>query len=178
MSRIGIKPISMPAGVELKVDGELVSVTGPKGNLSENISKNISVEVKNGEVIVSRSDDKYKALHGLSRTLIANMVEGVTNGYSKRLEINGVGYRAAKQGNKLALTLGYSHPVEFFDNEDTQFEVEGQNVIIVKGINKQKVGQVASNVREKRPPEPYKGKGIKYAGERIIRKEGKAGGKK
>lgn len=178
MSRIGIKPISMPAGVELKVDGELVTVIGPKGTLSEHINKSISVEVKEGEVIVSRSDDKYKSFHGLSRTLIANMIEGVTNGYSKKLEINGVGYRAAKQGNKLSLTLGYSHPVEFFDNEDITFEVEGQNVILVKGINKQKVGQVSSDVREKRPPEPYKGKGIKYAGERIIRKEGKTGGKK
>jgi len=178
MSRIGIKPINMPTSVELKVDGELISVKGPKGTLSENIKSCITIEVKEGEIIVNRSDDKYKALHGLSRTLIANMVEGVTNGYSKKLEINGVGYRAAKQGNKLALTLGFSHPVEFFDNEDIQFEVEGQNVIIVKGISKQKVGQMASNVREKRPPEPYKGKGIKYAGERIIRKEGKAGGKK
>ena len=178
MSRIGNKPINLPASVELKIDGEIVSVKGPKGNLSENINKNITVEVVNGEVIVSRADDKFKALHGLSRTLVSNMIEGVTKGYSKKLEINGVGYRAAKQGNKLALTLGYSHPVEFFDDEDIKFEVEGQNVIIINGISKQKVGQVASNVREKRPPEPYKGKGIKYVGERIIRKEGKAGGKK
>lgn len=178
MSRIGNKKIALPANTEVTVNGNNVSVKGPKGTLAIDTVKGVNVAVENGEVVVTRENDSYKAVHGLTRTLIANMIIGVTEGYSKRLEINGVGYRAAKQGNKLALTLGYSHPVEFTDSEDITFEVPDPNTIIVKGIDKQRVGQVAAMVREKRLPEPYKGKGIKYADEHIRRKEGKAGGKK
>ncbi len=178
MSRIGNKKIALSTGVEVTVAGKDVTVKGPKGTLTMEVVKGIDVKVENGEVVVTRESDNYKALHGLTRSLIANMITGVTEGYSKRLEINGVGYRAAKQGNKLALTLGYSHPVEFFDTEDVTFEVPDPNTIIVKGIDKQRVGQVAAVVREKKLPEPYKGKGIKYADEHIRRKEGKAGGKK
>lgn len=178
MSRIGNKKIDLAAGVEVTVAGKDVTVKGPKGILAMEIVKGIDVKVEDNAIIVSRQSDEYKALHGLTRSLIANMVTGVTEGYSKRLEINGVGYRAAKQGNKLSLTIGYSHPVEFFDGEDVTFEVPDPNTILVKGIDKQKVGQAAAVVREKRLPEPYKGKGIKYADERIRRKEGKAGGKK
>lgn len=178
MSRIGNKKIDLASGVEVTVAGKDVTVKGPKGTLAIEIVKGIDVKVEENAVIVTRESDEYKALHGLTRSLIANMVTGVTEGYSKRLEINGVGYRAAKQGNKLSLTIGYSHPVEFLDNEDVTFEVPDPNTILVKGIDKQKVGQMAAVVREKRLPEPYKGKGIKYADERIRRKEGKAGGKK
>ena len=178
MSRIGIKPINVPQGVEVIINGQEVTVKGPKGTLSRTIDKHITLKIADGIINVDRQSDDYKALHGLTRTLISNMVTGVTDGFEKKLEIKGVGYRAAKQGDKLVLTLGYSHPVGFMDNEDIKTEVPDQTTIIVKGIDKQKVGQYAADIRAKRPPEPYKGKGIKYAGERIIRKEGKAGGKK
>lgn len=178
MSRIGKKPIDVPQGVEVTINGSDISVKGPKGTLSRTIDSHITVALDNNVITVDRQSDDYKALHGLTRTLISNMVTGVTSGYEKKLEINGVGYRAAKQGKKLVLTLGFSHPVEFEDTEDITIEVPDQNTIIVKGIDNQKVGQFAANIRAKKPPEPYKGKGIKYAGERIIRKEGKAGGKK
>ena len=178
MSRIGKKPIDVPQGVEVTINGSYISVKGPKGTLSRTIDSHITATLDNNVITVDRQSDDYKALHGLTRTLISNMVTGVTSGYEKKLEINGVGYRAAKQGKKLMLTLGFSHPVEFEDTEDITIEVPDQNTIIVKGIDNQKVGQFAANIRAKRPPEPYKGKGIKYAGERIIRKEGKAGGKK
>lgn len=177
MSRIGKKPITVPAGVEVKIDGNLVRVKGPKGELSQEIPEGIQV-VQDGAVVkVERADDDgyYKALHGLTRSLIANMVEGVTNGFSKTLEINGVGYRAAKQGNKLVLTIGYSHPVEIEAIPGIEFEVSAPNRIVVKGADKQQVGQIAAEIRSVRPPEPYKGKGIKYLEETIRRKAGKAG---
>lgn len=178
MSRIGKKPIDVPQGVEIIINGSDITVKGPKGTLSRTIDSHITAVLENNVLTVNRQSDEYKALHGLTRTLISNMITGVTAGYEKKLEINGVGYRAAKQGKKLVLTLGFSHPVEFEDTEDITIEVPDQNTILVKGIDNQKVGQFAANIRAKRPPEPYKGKGIKYAGERIIRKEGKAGGKK
>ena len=178
MSRIGKKPIEVPQGVEVTINGSDITVKGPKGTLSRTIDNHITASLENNVLTVNRESDDYKALHGLTRTLISNMITGVTAGYEKKLEITGVGYRAAKQGNKLVLTLGYSHPVEFEDSEDVKIEVPDQTTILVKGIDNQKVGQIAANIRAKKPPEPYKGKGIKYAGERIIRKEGKAGGKK
>ena len=178
MSRIGNKPITIPAGAECTVNGNHVIVKGPKGTLEMDAVKEIAVKVEGSEIIVTRDSDAHKALHGLTRTLIANMVIGVTEGFEKKLEINGVGYRAAKQGNKLVLTLGYSHPVEVLDTETVKTEVPDANTILVKGINKQEVGQFAAEIREYRLPEPYKGKGIKYSDERIRRKEGKAGGKK
>ncbi|NLM12303.1 MAG: 50S ribosomal protein L6 [Epulopiscium sp.] len=177
MSRIGKLPITIPSGVEVKVgDGNLVTVKGPKGSLERKLPAEISVAVEDNQVVVTRPSDlkKHRALHGLTRTLVANMVEGVTNGYSKVLEINGVGYRAQKQGKKLVLSLGYSHPVEMEDPEGIESTVDG-NKIIVRGIDKEKVGQYAAEIRFKRPPEPYKGKGIKYADEVIRRKEGKTG---
>jgi len=175
------KPISVPSGVEVKCDENLVTVKGAKGTLSRQFSKELSIAVENGEVIVTRpTDDKeHRSLHGLARTLIANMIEGVTNGYSKTLIIEGVGYRAAKKGKDVVMNLGYSHQVIVSENDDIKLDVPQPNTIIVSGIDKQKVGQFAAEVREKRPPEPYKGKGIHYVDERIIRKEGKAGkGKK
>ncbi len=178
MSRIGNKAITVPAGVEVTVNGNHVVVKGPKGTLEMDTVKEVAVEVKDGTIVVARDNDEHKALHGLTRSLIANMVTGVTVGFEKKLEINGVGYRAAKQGNKLALTLGYSHPVEVLDTATVKTEVPDPNTILVKGIDKQEVGEFAAKIREYRLPEPYKGKGIKYADERIIRKEGKAGGKK
>ena len=178
MSRIGKKPIDVPQGVEITINGSDITVKGPKGTLTRTIDSHITASLENNVLTVNRESDDYKALHGLTRTLISNMITGVTAGYEKKLEIAGVGYRAAKQGNKLVLTLGYSHPVEFEDSEDVKIEVPDQNTILVKGIDNQKVGQIAANIRAKKPPEPYKGKGIKYEGERIIRKEGKAGGKK
>lgn len=177
MSRIGIKPITVPAGVEVKVDGSVVTVKGPKGTLEKKFSKDMIIALEGSEVTVKRpSDDKnHRSLHGLTRTLIANMVEGVTNGYSKTLEIEGVGYRAAKQGNNLVMNLGFSHQVIVAETDGIKIDVPTANKIIVSGIDKQAVGQFACEIREKRPPEPYKGKGIRYEGEHIIRKEGKAG---
>lgn len=180
MSRIGKMPIVIPAGVEIKLEtGNLITVKGPKGTLQRKLVDDMNIAVEATEIIVTRPSDlkKHKALHGLTRTLIANMVEGVTKGYEKVLEINGVGYRAAKSGKKLNLTLGYSHPVEMIDPDGIETILEGQNKITVKGIDKEKVGQFAAEIRTKRPPEPYKGKGIKYADEIIRRKEGKTGKK-
>ena len=180
MSRIGRAPITVPAGVEVKVDGQHVFVKGPKGALEMNAAPTMKVEVEAGVVHVTRpNDDKMnRSLHGLTRTLINNMVIGVSEGFSKTLEVNGVGYRAAKEGKNLVLHVGYSHQIIMPETEDIQIEVPNPNQIIIKGIDKQKVGQFAANVRGKRPPEPYKGKGIKYATETIRHKEGKAGGKK
>ena len=177
MSRIGRMPIAIPAGVEVKMDGNTVTVKGPKGTLSRTVHQNMKVEISDAEIIVSRPDDnkENRSLHGLTRTLIANMVEGVTNGFSKELEVNGVGYRAQKQGNDLVLTIGYSHSVVMTAPEGISIDVPAPNKIIISGADKQKVGQLAAEIRENRPPEPYKGKGIKYATEHIRRKEGKAG---
>ena len=176
MSRIGRMPIAIPAGVTVEVaENNKVTVKGPKGTLVRVLPSEMEIKVEGAEVLVSRPNDlkKMKSLHGLTRTLIHNMVVGVTEGFEKKLEVNGVGYRAAKSGKKLTLNLGYSHPVEMIDPEG----VEGQNVIIVKGIDKEKVGQYAAEIRDKRRPEPYKGKGIKYADETIRRKVGKTGKK-
>jgi len=177
MSRIGRKPIVIPAGVEVKVDGSTVTVKGPKGSLTQSFNASMAIALEDGVITVSRpSDDKeYRSLHGLTRTLVGNMVTGVTEGFKKELEIQGVGYRAAKQGKDLVMNLGYSHQVIMSDNEDITIEVPAPNRIIINGIDKQKVGQFAAEVRGKRPPEPYKGKGIRYVGEYVIRKEGKAG---
>ena len=178
MSRIGRKPITVPAGVEVKVDdANVVTVKGPKGTLTQAIHPNMTIEVTGTEINVSRPNDEKenRALHGLSRTLVATMVEGVTKGYEKKLEVNGVGYRVAKEGKKLVMNLGYSHPVVMTEIDGVTFETPDANTIFVKGIDKQLVGQVAAQVREKRPPEPYKGKGIKYADEHIRRKAGKTG---
>lgn len=176
MSRIGKKPISVPAGVDVKIDGTTVTVKGPKGTLVETFNKDMIIKLEGNEVVVDRpSEDKlHKSLHGLTRTLISNMVEGVTNGYSKTLEIEGIGYRAAKQGTNVVMNLGFSHQVIVPETADVKLEVPNPNTIIVSGIDKQKVGQYAAEIRENRPPEPYKGKGIRYQGEHIIRKEGKA----
>jgi large subunit ribosomal protein L6 len=175
MSRIGRQPISVPDGVEITIEPELVKVKGPKGELEERVSRQIGVEQDNGEIRVSRSTDRgeHRALHGLTRSLIANMVEGVTNGYEKRLEIQGVGYRAQLQGNKLVLALGYSHPVEVQAPAGIDFEVPLPTRVVVRGISKQAVGEVAAIIRKQRPPEPYKGKGIRYEGEYVARKVGK-----
>ncbi|MCI6560933.1 MAG: 50S ribosomal protein L6 [Ruminococcus sp.] len=181
MSRIGKMPVSIPAGVEVTNDNNCLTVKGPKGELTKQFSKDLGIEIADGVITVTRpSDNKtYRSLHGLTRSLIANMVEGVTNGYSKTLEIEGVGYRAAKQGNKVTLNLGYSHQVIIEETDSIKIDVPQPNKLVISGIDKQAVGQFAAEVREKRPPEPYKGKGIRYAGEHIIRKEGKAGkGKK
>ncbi|MBO4693845.1 MAG: 50S ribosomal protein L6 [Clostridia bacterium] len=176
MSRIGKMPVAIPAGVDVKLDGNHITVKGPKGELAYDFNPEISVEVKGAEVVVTRpSDDKiHRSLHGLTRTLIANMVTGVTEGYSKTLEVNGVGYRAQKQGKDLVMNLGYSHQVVVPEIEGIKIEVPSANQIVISGTNKQLVGQFAAEVRAKRPPEPYKGKGIKYADEHIRRKEGKA----
>jgi len=181
MSRIGKRPVILPAGVEVKVNEDnLVTVKGPKGELQEQISKLIKVEVKDGVLTVSRDSDskEAKSAHGLSRTLINNMVTGVTQGFEKKLQLEGVGYKAEKKGNVLFMSLGYSHPVEMPDPEGIQTEVPSATEIIVRGINKAAVGDYAAAIRKWRPPEPYKGKGIRYAGEVIRRKEGKAGSKK
>ena len=177
MSRIGRKPVTIPAGVEVKTDGATVTVKGPKGTLSQTFNSRISVKVEGGEIIVSRPTDEKedRALHGLTRTLVHNMVVGVTDGFKKELEVNGVGYRAQKQGKNLVLNLGYSHQVIVSEIDGITIDVPNANSIIISGPDKQKVGQFAAEVREKRPPEPYKGKGIKYANEHIRRKEGKAG---
>ena len=180
MSRIGRMPIAIPAGVTVTIaENNKVTVKGPKGTLERVLPAEMTIEEKDGHVVVSRPNDlkKMKSLHGLTRTLINNMVVGVTQGYEKVLEINGVGYRAAKQGKKLTLTLGYSHPVEMIDPDGIETVLDGQNKITVKGIDKEKVGQFAAEIRDKRRPEPYKGKGIKYADEVIRRKVGKTGKK-
>ncbi len=180
MSRIGKMPIAIPAGVNVDIaENNVVTVKGPKGTLSRALAPELEVKIEDGQVIVNRPNDlkKMKSLHGLTRTLINNMVVGVTAGYEKTLEINGVGYRVVKEGKKLNLTLGYSHPVIMEDPEGIETVCDGQNKIIVKGIDKEKVGQFAAQIREKRAPEPYKGKGIKYADEVIRRKAGKTGKK-
>ncbi len=176
MSRIGKKPILVPAGVTVNINGNEVSVKGPKGELKNTFNADMSIVMEGNEITVTRpSDNKdHRALHGLTRTLIANMVEGVANGYSKTLEVNGIGYRAQKQGKNLVMNLGYSHQVIMEEPTGITIEVPGPNQIIISGADKQQVGQFAAEVREKRPPEPYKGKGIKYADEHIRRKEGKA----
>lgn len=181
MSRIGRMPISVPAGVEVKNENNLITVKGSKGTISRQFSKELGIEVKDGVITVTRPSEskEHKSLHGLTRTLISNMVTGVTSGFSKSLEIEGVGYRAAKQGKNLVMNLGFSHQVIVPEIEGITIDVPSPNKIVVNGIDKQVVGQVAAEIREKRLPEPYKGKGIRYEGERIIRKEGKAGkGKK
>lgn len=180
MSRIGKKPITIPAGVQVDIDSKnLVTVKGPKGQLQEQINKDIKINIENSELTVERPTNNkvHRSLHGLSRTLINNMVEGVTKGYEKKLQVVGVGYRAAKQGNKLTLNLGFSHPVEMIDPEGITVEVPTPNEILVKGINKQAVGNYSAKIREWREPEPYKGKGIRYSDEVVRRKEGKTGKK-
>ena len=179
MSRIGNKPITVPAGVEVTLDGQHITVKGPKGTLERDIHKNMSVTVDGNIIKVTRPDDEAfnRSLHGLTRTLISNMIEGVLNEYTRELEINGVGYRAQLKGKTLVLTLGYSHPVEMEAPEGIKFEVPAPNQIIVRGVDKEQVGQVAAVIRTKRPPEVYRGKGIKYVEEHIRRKEGKAGKK-
>ena len=180
MSRIGRMPIAIPAGVTVTIaENNKVTVKGPKGTLERVLPAEMSIKEEDGQIIVTRPSDlkKMKSLHGLTRTLINTLIVGVTAGYEKKLEINGVGYRAQKQGKKLVLSLGYSHPVEMEDPEGLESTMEGQNVIIVKGIDKEKVGQYAAEIRDKRRPEPYKGKGIKYADEVIRRKVGKTGKK-
>lgn len=177
MSRIGLKPITVPAGVKVTINGNTVTVQGPKGTLTRDFHPLMTVKLDGAELTVSRPNDEKtaKSLHGLSRTLLANMVEGVTNGFEKKLEISEGGYRAAKQGNKLVMNLGYSHDVVMVESDGITFDVPDQNHVTVKGIDKQKVGQIAAEVRGKRPPEPYLGKGVRYAGEHIRRKSGKAG---
>ena len=181
MSRIGRKPIAIPAGVTVKVEGGEVTAKGPKGELHNTFSDELSIAVEGSEVIVTRpsDDQKHRSLHGLTRTLIANMIEGVEKGFSKELEVNGVGYRAQKQGSNLVMNLGFSHQVIIPEIPGITIEVPSANKIVISGPDKQMVGQFAADVRKKRPPEPYKGKGIHSVDERIIRKEGKAGkGKK
>ncbi len=178
MSRIGRKPIQIPAGVDFKLEeGNLVTVKGPKGTLSQAFRPEIVIKKDGDTVVVERTSEEklVKSLHGLTRTLIHNMVVGVSEGFSKKLEVQGVGYRAAKQGKQLVMNLGYSHQVTMDEIEGITIEVPGPNEIVISGADKQKVGQFAAEVREKRPPEPYKGKGIRYAGEYVRRKEGKAG---
>lgn len=179
MSRIGLKPIAIPAGVDVKVDGTTVTVKGPNGTLTQNVHPNMAVNVEGSEIIVKRPNDEKenKALHGLTRSLVANMVTGVTEGFKKNLEVNGVGYRVQVQGQKLTMNLGFSHQVIMEAPEGIKIEAPSANAIVISGADKQAVGQFAAQIREKRPPEPYKGKGIKYAEEHIRRKEGKAGKK-
>ena len=180
MSRIGRMPIAVPAGATVDIaENNKVTVKGPKGTLERVLPAEMTIKLENDEIVVTRPNDlkKMKSLHGLTRSLLNNMVIGVTEGYQKELEVNGVGYRAQKKGKVLTLSLGYSHPVEMEDPDGVEVEVEGQNKIIVKGIDKEKVGQYAAEIREKRAPEPYKGKGIKYADEVIRRKVGKTGKK-
>ena len=175
MSRIGNKPITIPDGVEVSLNGNHITVKGPKGTLEKNLHKNIKISVENNVITVTRPNDdpKNRSLHGLTRTLVNNMVNGVVNEYKRELEVNGVGYRAQKQGNKLVMNLGYSHPVEMLPPEGITFDVPDANHITVRGIDKELVGQTAAVIRTKRPPEVYGGKGIKYAEEHIRRKEGK-----
>ncbi len=176
MSRIGRQPIPVPEGVMISIEPELVTVNGPKGELHERVNRDLTVEKQDdGEILVSRPSDRgeHRALHGLTRSLIANMVEGVTGGFEKRLEIQGVGYRAALQGTKLVLQLGYSHPVEMEAPQGIEFEVVTPTELVVRGISKQQVGETAARIRKQRPPEPYKGKGVRYKGEYVARKVGK-----
>ncbi len=177
MSRIGKMPIAIPAGVEVTLNGSDITVKGPKGTLSRTVHSNMAVNMEGNVITVTRPNDEKenRALHGLTRSLIANMVEGVSNGYKKELEINGIGYRAEKQGKDLVLTIGFSHKVVMTEIDGITIEVPSPNKVVISGPDKQKVGQFAANIREKRPPEPYKGKGIKYVDEYIRRKEGKAG---
>ena len=181
MSRIGKMPVAIPAGVEVTVaDGNLVTVKGPKGTLTQQLQPSMTIKQEGAELLVSRPDDgkENRALHGLTRALLHNMVVGVSEGFKKELEINGVGYRAAKEGNELVMNLGYSHPVKMAEIDGITIDVPGPNKVVISGPDKQKVGQFAAEVREKRPPEPYKGKGIKYVDEVIRRKVGKTGAKK
>ena len=181
MSRIGRMPITVPAGVEVNVaEGNLVTVKGPKGTLTQQLHPAMAIEVNGAEILVKRPSDakEHRSLHGLTRTLLSNMIVGVNETYKKELDVNGVGYRVAKEGNKLVMNIGFSHPVTMEEPEGITVEVPGPNKIIVVGCDKQKVGQFAAEVRSKRPPEPYKGKGIKYVDEVIRRKVGKTGGKK
>ena len=175
MSRVGKNPITLPKGVEVRIEGPQITVKGPKGELSREIDREMSVGQQDGIVTVSRPSDqtRHRAMHGLTRSLIQNMVTGVSEGFSKTLEMQGVGYRAQMQGQNLSLSVGYSHPVEVQPQPGIQFEVEGTSKITIKGANKEQVGQVAADVRKIRPPEPYKGKGIRYAGEYVRRKVGK-----
>jgi large subunit ribosomal protein L6 len=175
MSRIGKKPIPVPSGVTVQIEPERVRVNGPKGELSERIPRDITVKQDGEELLVTRPTDRgeHRALHGLTRSLVANMVEGVTNGFAKTLEIQGVGYRAQLKGRDLELALGYSHPVPVKAPDGIEFEVPQPTRVVVRGISKQLVGEVAANIRKKRPPEPYKGKGIRYEGEYVARKVGK-----
>src|SRR6476619_673749 len=175
MSRIGRKPIPVPSGVTIAIEPERVTVNGPRGELQERIPRDISVEQNDGELLVKRPTDRgeHRALHGLTRSLVANMVEGVTNGFEKRLEIQGVGYRAQLRGRDLELALGYSHPVSITAPEGIEFDVPEPTEIIVRGIDKQQVGEIAALIRKQRKPEPYKGKGIRYEGEYVARKVGK-----
>ncbi|AHF09119.1 MULTISPECIES: 50S ribosomal protein L6 [Dehalobacter] len=180
MSRIGRKAITIPGGVEVKQEGQVVTVKGPKGTLTREFRPEIGIQVEENTISVTRPNDEpfYRSLHGLTRTLLANMVEGVSNGFSKNLDLVGVGYRAALSGKKLVLTVGKSHPVEMEPYEGIEIEVPAPNKVIIKGIDKEQVGNFAADVRKQREPEPYKGKGIKYEKEVIRRKEGKTGGKK
>ena len=175
MSRIGRQPITLPEGVQVAIDGDRVQVNGPRGELEEQIHADMSVEQGDGELLVKRPSDRgdHRALHGLTRSLIANMVHGVTEGYEKRLEIQGVGYRAAERGKALELSVGYSHPVSISAPDGIEFEVPQPTQVVVRGNSKQAVGEVAAQVRKVRPPEPYKGKGIRYQGEHVVRKVGK-----
>ena len=177
MSRVGKMPIIVPPGVQVSIEGALVKVKGPKGELSREVDREMRIEQKDGQLIVARPTEqaRHRAMHGLTRTLVDNMVKGVSEGFSKTLEMQGVGYRAQMQGSDLVLAVGYSHPVQVAPEPGIQFEVDGTSKIIVKGISKEQVGQVAADVRKIRPPEPYKGKGIRYAGEYVRRKAGKAG---
>ena len=177
MSRIGKQPITLPTGVEVRIDGADVTVKGPKGELSQRIDPDLVIEQLDGQLVLTRPTEqsRHRAMHGLYRTLVANMVTGVSQGFSKTLEMQGVGYRAQMQGTNLVLNIGFSHPVEVPPPATIEFEVDGTSKIIVKGVSKQQVGQVAADVRKIRPPEPYKGKGIRYAGEYVRRKAGKAG---
>lgn len=179
MSRIGLKPITIPAGVDVQINGNAVTVKGPNGTLSMDAHPNMAISVEGSEIIVSRPNDakENRSLHGLTRSLVANMVTGVTEGFKKTLEVNGVGYRVQMQGNSLVMNLGFSHQVTMEAPEGIKIECPSANAIVISGADKQKVGQFAAQIREKRPPEPYKGKGIKYAEEHIRRKEGKAGKK-
>jgi large subunit ribosomal protein L6 len=180
MSRIGRKPIAVPAGVTVALDNRVITVKGPKGSLARELHKDMKINVTAGEILVERPSDHklHRSLHGTTRSVIANMVSGVTTGYTKALDLVGVGYRANKTGEKLVLNVGYSHPVEIVPENGVEFEVPANNRIIVKGIDKEVVGAFAAKIRAVREPEPYKGKGIKYENERILRKEGKTGGKK